>query len=236
MWVIDEWSANYFHWMTDCLPRIWEGRERDRDCPVILPESYRSLDFVTESLQLIGLKVDFFKSSENVHVDTLILTAKSAEFPNFHEDLVEKTRANLSISSIKEPWRKTYISRKLASKRIANNETEIELLLQKKGFEIVYTEKLTLPQQIKLMGETKILVGLHGAALTNMLFLPREAKVLEMRNFDDDLTHCYFNLASALGLPYYYTLNRGDNKDTIMTNFTIDLEALEEAIKEIESS
>lgn len=233
-WITDEWSANYFHWMTDCMPRIWEGLERDPSSPIILPESYRSLGYVTQTLDLLKLKVEYFKSRENLRVDTLILTARTATFPNFNPPLTQKTREKLATGVGKSPWKKVYVSRKLAPKRKAHNELEVELKLRKRGFEIVYAEQLTVKQQIDLMAETKLLACLHGAALTNILFLPKEAKVLELRNIGDSITQCYFNLASALELDYFYTLNKGDHRDTITTDFTIDLNALESTIDLIE--
>ncbi|WP_026966294.1 glycosyltransferase family 61 protein [Algoriphagus terrigena] len=236
MWVLDEWSANYFHWMTDCLPRIWEGIEREPDCPVILPESFKSLDYVIQSLDLAGVTAVFFKASQNLHVKKLILTARTATFPNFNPPLADKTRTKLSVKSISEPWRKVYISRKLAPKRKAHNDADVEILLQKRGFDVVYAEKLSLSQQIQLMSETQLLVCLHGAALTNMLFLPPTAKVLEFRNHGDSVSQCYFNLSSALGLAYYYTLNQGDGKHTIMSDFTIDLVSLEHVLDQIDQT
>lgn len=233
-WITDEWSANYFHWMTDCLPRIWEALERDPESPIILPESFKSLSYVTQTLELLNVRVEFFKSRENLWVDTLILTARTATFPNFNPPLAQKTREKLAIKSGKLPWKNVYVSRKLATKRKAHNELEVELMLRKRGFEIVYAEQLTVKQQIDVMAETKLLVCLHGAALTNILFLPKEAKVLELRNIGDSKTQCYFNLASALELEYYYTLNKGDHRDTIMTDFTIDLSVLESALDQIE--
>lgn len=235
-WVIDEWSTNYFHWMTDCLPRIWEGLERDPQSPIILPESFRSLGYVVQSLELIPVQVQYFKSRENLRVDTLILTARTANFPNFNPPLVQKTRGILAVKPVKDPSKKVYVSRKLAPKRKAHNELEVELLLRKRGFEIMYTEQLSVKEQIKLMGETKFLISLNGAALTNMIFLPSNGKILELRNVGDAINHCYFNLASAIGLDYYYTLNRGDHRDTITTDFTIDLKALESALDTIEKS
>lgn len=229
-WVIDEWSANYFHWMTDCLPRIWEGQEKDPACPVILPESFKSLGYVTQTLDLLKLKVEFFKSRENLRVDTLILTARTAPFPHFNIPIIQKTRVKLAANPVQKPWKKVFVSRKLAVKRKAHNELEVELLLRKKGFEIVNAEQLTLKQQIQLMSETELLVCLHGAALANMLFMQEGMKVLELRNVNDSITQCYFNLSSALGLQYFYTLNKGDSKNTIMTNFMIDVKALEEAL------
>ncbi len=233
-WVIDEWSANYFHWMTDCLPRIWEGIERDPSSPIILPEAFRSLSYVTQSLDLLNIKVEFFKSRENLKVDTLILTARTATFPNFNVPLTQKTREKLSSQTEKIPWKNVYVSRKLAPKRKAHNELEVELMLRKRGFEIVYAEQLSVKQQIDLMEETKLMVCLHGAALTNILFLKKKAKVLELRNIGDSKTQCYFNLASALELQYYYTLNKGDHMDTIMTDFTIDLDALQSVLDLVE--
>lgn len=230
MWVIDEWSANYFHWMTDCLPRIWEGLERDPACPVILPESFKSLSYVIQTLGLLKIKVEFYKSRENLSVKTLILTARTAPYPHFNVPLVQKTRVKLAVNPVQDPWKKVFISRKLATKRKAHNELEVELLLRKKGFEIVNTEQLTIQQQIQLMSETELLVCLHGAALANMIFMKEGMKILELRNMNDSLTQCYFNLSSALGLQYFYTLNKGDSKNTIMTNFTIDVKALEEAL------
>ncbi len=236
IWVTDEWSDNYFHWMTDCLPRIWEGKELAPDSPILLPQSFEKLRYVTDSLKLAGLEVIFFAKNENLKISELTLTARTATFPNFFEPLAKKTRERLSLHPVQAPWKKVYISRKLAPKRKAHNEQEVENFLRNQGFEIVYAEKLSLLEQIQLMSETSLLVCLHGAALTNMLFLPKTAKVLELRNVGDAITQCYFNLASALELPYFYTVNQGDHKDTIMTDFTIDLESLAVALSEIESA
>lgn len=230
-WVTDEWSSNFFHWTTDCLPRIWEGMDLDKDSPILLPESYRNLPYVIQSLEMVGAKVEFFKVSENLHVDRLILTARTATFPNFHVELTRRTREFFrKFQSSIVADKVVYISRKLAPKRKAHNELEVELMLRKRGVEIVYAEQLTFKQQVELMGQTRFLICLHGAALTNMVFLPESAEVLELRNIGDSKTQCYFNLASALNLNYYYTLNPGDNQDTIMTNFTIDVTALSQQL------
>jgi capsular polysaccharide biosynthesis protein len=103
----------------------------------------------------------------------------------------------------------------------------------KHGFEIIYAEKLSLKDQISLMSETRTVVSLHGAALTNMIFLPENSEVIELRNFGDSKTNCYFNLANALGLKYYYTLNKGNSADSITADFTIDLKALENVIRQL---
>ena len=55
-----------------------------------------------------------------------------------------------------------------------------------------------------------------------MLFLQEGTKLLELRRMDDKINNCYFSMADALQLEYYYclcdvddlALNTQDNKFT----------------------
>ena len=40
------------------------------------------------------------------------------------------------------------------------------------GFETVYTEELSFAEQVRLFSETRCLVSIHGAGLTNLMFMP----------------------------------------------------------------
>ena len=64
IWVTDEWSANYFHWMAECMPRIWEGLELSPDSPILIawPESRIS--------EINGKSCSFINNShfKNLHV------------------------------------------------------------------------------------------------------------------------------------------------------------------------
>lgn len=233
IWIKDEWSANYFHWMTDCLPRLWLGLQEGKSDKVILMESFKNLPYVTQSLDLLGIQPVYFKSGENLWVKNLVLTGRTANFANFNLPLTQLTREKLSVKSAVSQFRKVYVSRKLAPKRKVYNELEVELLVRKKGYEIIYMEKMGLKEQLTLMAETRILVSLHGAALTNMLFMQEGQTVVELRNQNDDKTNCYFNLASALGIRYFYTLNKGDSTNSISSDFTVDLFALEKVLDEL---
>lgn len=233
IWIIDEWSPNYFHWLTDCLPRLWEGLKWDATAPIVLPDSYSKLAFVRESIQSLGTDVIFYRSSENLWVDQMILTARTASFPNFNEPLTLFTQKRLRKEPQKPPFRKVYFTRKSASKRKVINELDLELMLIKRNFEIISADELSFESQMQLMSETEVLIGLHGAALTNMIFLPSGSKVIEFRNAKDPNSHCYFNLASALQIPYYYTLNEADQEDSVIADFTIDIPQLQSVLDQI---
>ncbi|MCB0501088.1 MAG: glycosyltransferase family 61 protein, partial [Bacteroidetes bacterium] len=77
-------------------------------------------------------------------------------------------------------------------------------VLIKHGFEIIHAENYSLKEQIEIMNNTSVLMSVHGAGLTNMLFMPSGGKIIELRLAGDNHNNCYFSLASDLELDYYY--------------------------------
>ncbi len=84
------------------------------------------------------------------------------------------------------------------------------------------------------MQKTGSLIALHGAGLTNMLFMNANTKILEIRNEEDKHNNCYFSLASDLDIDYYYLLSKGDSIETHTVNVDVDIEKLEQIILEME--
>ena len=100
--------------------------------------------------------------------------------------------------------KKIYISRSKAKKRFVANEKELSAFLSSLGFQIVHFENHSLEQQIKIVSESKVIIGLHGAGLTNMLFLPKQSMVFELISKEKNWYNwCYQNMANALNLKYY---------------------------------
>jgi len=65
------------------------------------------------------------------------------------------------------------------------NETALETALRARGFEIVRPERLSAAEQVRMAQEAGIIVGPTGAAMTNALFAPAGATIVEIqpRNF-----------------------------------------------------
>jgi Glycosyltransferase 61 len=66
--------------------------------------------------------------------------------------------------------KRVYLSRSENSLRYISNEREIITLLIQYGFEIIDSSKLKFEDQIELFSRTEILIGVHGAGLTNMMY------------------------------------------------------------------
>jgi capsular polysaccharide biosynthesis protein len=132
-------------------------------------------------------------------------TAPPPDLPLFtRQELIVEVRETL-LSHYQKPARakrRIYASRASQKGRRLQNEALLLPLLEKWGFEIVLFETLSFDEQLQLMLETEILLGIHGANLVNMLFLPPTAQVIELMN-EAHFNEAYYLLASSLQLPYY---------------------------------
>ena len=77
--------------------------------------------------------------------------------------------------------RKLYLSRRGYSMRVMVNAAELEAALSARGFEIVEPHRMSVEDQVALMGEAAIVVGPTGAGMTNALFTAPGATVLEIQ-------------------------------------------------------
>jgi capsular polysaccharide biosynthesis protein len=234
VWIIDNWSSGYFHWITDALPRLLVSDRINDNLPVLLPESYRQMSFVTESLNLLGKDVYFYNTSIGLIVKKIILPSHTANTGNYNHTLINELRDKF-IENIKtKGTRKVFISRLKAPKRKISNEGEVVDYLKSHNWEIHYFEDYSFKKQIEIMSETKCLIGLHGAGLTNMLFMKEGGKVLELRNKEDNHNNCYFSLASELDIEYYYQLNEGNSIETHTVDIEVDMNILKKNIELME--
>ena len=61
------------------------------------------------------------------------------------------------------------------------------------GFDIIQFEDFSFAEQVKIAFNSKVLVSLHGAGLTNMLFMDKGNYVVELRQENDQINNCYFS-------------------------------------------
>ena len=101
------------------------------------------------------------------------------------------------------------------------NEDEIIPILKKNGFTIVDFDILSFEEQLNYILDCEILVGVHGSALSHMLWLKQKCKVLEIRTKNNFNDNCFFTLASDLGHDYFYVT--ADKIDVSKSNHLSDL-------------
>ena len=102
---------------------------------------------------------------------------------------------------------KIYLSRRQTATRPLVNEDLLIERLRQRGFEIVLPERLSFLEQVVVFARAKIIVGVHGAAFSNLVFA-ENARVLEIFSPDYLRPDCYYTLADQCGHRYWYLVGR----------------------------
>ena len=75
-----------------------------------------------------------------------------------------------------------FISRKNSDERKLINEDALFHELKKIGFKRVFFEKISVDNQIKLSNSCKIMIGYHGAGLSNCAYMNKNTFLIEICN------------------------------------------------------
>jgi capsular polysaccharide biosynthesis protein len=209
VWIIDEWSSGYYHWMMEALARLTVAKmnaQGKKSIIVALPESFKAIRFVAETLSFFGATLFYLKPNTLHEIGKIVFPTAITPIGNFNP-LVLADLKSFFLTPVSPPARasnRIYISRGKAKRRKLLNEDEILDILKEHDFKIYHFEELSFAEQLELSRNAECMMSLHGAGLTNMLFMPTESSVIELRRKGDSQANCYFSMANALGLRYFY--------------------------------
>jgi hypothetical protein len=229
-------SHNYYHWLNDVLPRIrlYEPvfNKIDHFCiSSTVPAKFLQ---VLADFNIPKEKLLFVNETEKLHFDHLYVASlpgsegRSPKWAvNYMGNMLIKKQAG------KSPGKKVYFKRGDNTERKLLNEDQIITLLQNSGFEIITPDNLTIAEQVKLMEQTQLVISVHGAALSNLLFCTAGIGVIELFSPDYFRTDCYYTLSAIKNLNYWYiTGNKpeGSNWGDIVVDETLLVNTIKKII------
>lgn len=176
-------------------------------------------------------------AKESVRCSNLLVVPGAAPTGNYRPALMRAMRDRFRrYFEAGTPERRLFISRAQAPRRRIANEGELEPILKRHGFESVVLESFPLDEQIRLMASASIVVGNHGAGLTHLAWMAPGTRVLELRRRGDGENNCYYSLASALEVDYYYLQCEAvdPREGTHVVDFIVDPAAFERTIALVE--
>ncbi|WP_039961462.1 glycosyltransferase family 61 protein [Rhodopirellula europaea] len=207
--VHNHWSRGYHHWIVESLVRLLQLHdEASRPLTILVPEDYPG--FAHQCLEMLRGRheIAFIPANSNAKIPKALVVPNPA-YKIFDPQTMESLRNWVWNSSQLDrfnvvPHRRVYISRQFAQMRRVENEREVQGFMRDEGFEIVHTENLSFDDQVRMFFETKALVGIHGAGLTNLLFMHPGTSVLEFRRSPIEgkttWNQCFQSLALAAGV------------------------------------
>lgn len=213
----------YYHFLVETLPRLYFicNFYANKKQGVVIAVQINATSFLKASLEELDKKFDieiiYINSISNYIVDQACFV--SYDYPyNPDKKMISFMRESLSSAFLHDNSSTSlqvgkgcvYISRRTNKRRSLKSEEYIESILQKMGFEVVIFESLTLREQVLLINKTQILVGIHGAGLSNMVFLNKGATVIEIR-LSDYINTCFKDLSDTVASINYHCLNLSVN-------------------------
>jgi hypothetical protein len=203
------WDTNYGHWITDCLPKVG-----------ILAEHFdiKSLRFIVtrrrgqmqrvyaDSLAAFGIESHQILpvGREALEIEQLLYPLpvathywlKAPRAIQILEELRDK------IASGRSGPRRIYVSRALARNRHLLNETEILDVLRDFDFTVIYPERHSFVEQVRLFADADLVIGNCGANLANAVFSQRGVKIFAITSkIMGDMF--YWDLANLKSGKYY---------------------------------
>ena len=236
-WVIERVYHNHSHWLTAHLPKFLLLRERGELDDVLMPAKKNRTSVMDSSLEMLGIDPDGFRTFENdrpLLVDQLTVL----ETDRFRPGLLRMVRDAMDNAPsagprTEKPHRRIYISREKAQRRKLINEQEVWAVLEPEGFEKVFMEDLSFPEQVALMQQAAIVVAPHGAAITNTIFSPPGTHVVEIADPGFPNPN-FYALASAMGHRYWILEAQGIGEGhPLLKDMRIDPSVVQQTIQTI---
>ncbi len=251
---------NYYHWMNDILPRIHVLQRSGIDINEIDHFIVNALqtDFQHETLDRLGINMSRLVIADHDHYfhcsELLVPTYGSNTLgkgqaswnPAFLKAAFLKPAQERTDTSI-EPNRRLYISRKHAKGRSINNESELVTYLSTFDFHSVSLENLSVSEQAELFNSANIVIGAHGAGMSNIAFCESNTTVIEL--YKDHIAPCFWLISEMTGLRHAVHFC-GENESTRfvagdesyhdsadkrrLSDFRVDLNTLDSLFKKLQ--
>ncbi|SDY11203.1 glycosyltransferase family 61 protein [Hymenobacter psychrophilus] len=169
----DTGEENYYHFYNDVLVKLFFLEEKlglDPSIPILISAKLYNRAFFQYFLQH-----PYLRSRRWIVQDQQYIRSKKTYFckplthtPHYYQRILKMVQPEDRVGAGGE--RRIFITRSPQRLRYIENNAEVEAVCREFGFETVDFDLLTLPEQIRVMGQARYVVGIHGAGLTNMLF------------------------------------------------------------------
>lgn len=252
--LLHEHSNNYFHWITEVLPRALEvdkllqsSDHYVKQKKVVLVDAglhknlyellFRCLHFEYELLYIkeySSCKVrrllycaPLWYSLDNV---TKSFNVKKDFFVDRYA--IEQVYDALKPLDRKNAFKKIYLQRPETHARAISNEEELIALLESKGFKTVRPDKMNLDEQISLFREARVVVGVSGAAFSNILYMQEKTQaIIFSPSVEGSNYYVFEQLASVANVNITHLLTHSPKVDSVHSEAAIDIKLLKNIIE-----
>lgn len=174
------WEYNYYHFHLDVLGKLNLFRQVGvpSDVPLVLGRYVPQLGWPEQIIRQgqLGSKNFLIPDLEN----QTWIKAAAVYYCRTSQGYRERMDPVLDLMGVPVPsaqydyaankGRRIFLTRRPPATRCLSNAAEVEKLLSEYDFEVIDTSGMGIDDQIRLFNEARLLIALHGAGLTNILY------------------------------------------------------------------
>lgn len=220
-------AGNYFHWMTDALAKIEIATKGGLSLSNVdhFIVSNNTCQYQKQTLKWLSIptsKTISLTDNNYLYCQDLYVTSPTNYAGNISHWIIDYLRKIFApvVLEYSGSNKCIFISRKNVAKRKLVNEDILLNQLKHLNFVEVTPENLTIEQQVAIFNNADIIIGAHGAGLTNIIFCKPGTKILEIFS-PNYINQSYYTIAESANLNYNYVVCDGvDN--TTKTNHLVE--------------
>jgi capsular polysaccharide biosynthesis protein len=197
--IFGPFSWNYAHQIHEFLVRVAYLKKKPQKIiylpeymrKIILSKTYKKIFYDKKFKFISNTKIIKFKNVKYLsHIENRSNNIFFKKNLGFLRDEVQK------IHKKKKNDQFILVSRENSTKRKLLNEDELYNSLKPLGFKKVSFENLTVDEQIEMSANCKIMIGYHGAGLSNCAYMNKKSTLIEISN--KKYPHPHFELFSEV--------------------------------------
>jgi capsular polysaccharide biosynthesis protein len=254
-------AGEFGHWMLEHLPKIklFETFSKYDNYPIYVNSSMHKSHY--EALELLLLRkreIVVIESGTSVFFERLLVAPTFTFFPYVSKPYLQITadfnacsteavrflrerflsKLNLSgeASTNKIRGRRIFLARKPGGRNVIN-QSEIQDYLVSFGFEVIYPEKLTFAQQIRLFNESDCVFGPNSSAFINTIFCRKGSIIVPFWQTYGTNVASWANVIEELGLKHLIiagTAMPGSSWHQHHFDYTIPIPLIKLALQQLE--
>jgi capsular polysaccharide biosynthesis protein len=180
------WWRNYGHWLVDGaallamisavqMPSKWQivvGAHENQSMKKVINDT---ISLLAPGVPIIEQPDDLPWTFSSLHYITPVHIPPLFKLPVARNSL---RALFLRDACPARAQRRIYVARDTRRGRTITNEQDLIEICRQRGFEVLSPEDFSVEEQATIFHESEVVVGIKGAALTNMLFSPNSVGIM----------------------------------------------------------
>ncbi len=233
-------AHNYSHWLTRNLFKLalleWSGVSTT--LPLVVNEDLRGYQLeAIEMLEIPRSRLMLMRRDLVVRCREINVPVNMRGHPRMRAS-IEWLRGRLArfMEPVTRAETLLYVSRQDSRRHVLLNEPELTDALARLGFETVVLSGMSLADQIRRFSRARVIVGGHGAGLTNIIFAPPQASIVEITNANLRHMGDFRVICKAMGMRYTEIVSNRFAPEQVTAfppdfDYYVDIKGVTEAVR-----